>query len=294
MIEVSQIVEIIMLRHIIGGLVIGLAAAGISRLPAVRPHLDDSKLRLARLLDRTSLTLEGSTEHRRLLAAGIEYAADFPEGSALRQIGRSVGMMWIDIVDGKGKTRTRTCTASLVAPALLLTNQHCIRTENASDRLTLEFWLDYHGGNPTSHKVDPAPIETDAKLDFALLRLMPAATGHQPQPLGILRFRAALPGERLFMLHHAASKALQVTRTRCRAAASGSNQDLRHTCATSPGSSGALVFAEHDHAVVGLHHARRINDEFVPGAATPIAALLAKSATLRRLAPAGLLQAATR
>lgn len=283
-----------MLRHIVGGLVVGLGAISVGALPAVRPHLDDGKLRLARFLDRTSLAIAGNTEHRRLLAAGIEYAADFPEGSALRQIGRSVGMLWIDVVDGKGKTRTRTCTASLVAPTLLLTNQHCIRTENANDRLTLEFWIDYHGGKPTSHKVDPVPIETDVTLDFALLRLMPPATGHQPQPLETLRFRVALPGERLFMLHHAASKALQVTRTRCRVAASGSNQDLRHTCATSPGSSGALVFAEHDHAVVGLHHARRINDEFVPGAATPVAALLAKSATFRRLVPAGLVQAAAR
>lgn len=281
-----------MLRHIMGGLVIGLAAAWIGSLPAVRPHLDDSKLQLARFLDRTSLALEGNTEHRRLLAAGIEYAADFPEGSTLRQIGRSVGMLWIDIADGKGKTSTLQCTATLVAPALLLTNQHCIKTENADDRLTLELWINYHGGTPVAHKVDPAPVESDAKLDFALLRLISAPTGHQPQPLGKLRFRAALPDERLFVLHHAASKPLQVTRTRCRVAASASEQDLRHTCATSPGSSGALVIAEHDHAVVGLHRARRPKDEFVPGAATPIAALLAKSATLRRLVPTGLLQAA--
>lgn len=283
-----------MLRRIIGGLVVGLAAAWIGSLPAVRPHLDDSKLRLARFLDRTSLALEGNTEHRRLLAAGIEYAAEFPEGLALRQIGRSVGMLWIDVVDGKGKNSTLQCTATLIAPTLLITNQHCIKTEKANDRLTLELWIDYHGGTPVSYKVDPAPVESDAKLDFALLRLMPPVSGHQPHVLGNLRFRAALPGERLLVLHHAAGKPLQVTRTRCRVAASGSDQDLRHTCATSPGSSGALVFAEHDHAVVGLHHARRPKDEFVPGAATPIAALLAKSATLRRLVPAGLLQAATR
>ncbi len=283
-----------MLRHIIGGLVVGLAAAWIGNLPAVRPHLDHSKLRLARFLDRTSLALEGNTEHRRLLAAGIEYAADFPEASALRQIGGSVGMLWIDVVDGKGKTSTLQCTATLVAPALLLTNQHCIKTENANRRVKLELWIDYHGGTPVLHKVDPAPIESDAKLDYALLRLISAPTGSQLQPLANVRFRAALPGERLFMLHHAARKALQITRTRCRVAASPSEQDLRHTCATAPGSSGALVFAEHDHAVVGLHRAQSVNDEFVPGVAAPVAALFAKSTTLRRLVPAGLLQATAR
>lgn len=283
-----------MFRYIVGGLVVGLAAAWIGNLPAVRPHLDDSKLRLARFLDRTSLALEGNTEHRRLLAAGIEYAADFPEGLALRQIGRSVGMLWVDVVDAKGKTNTLQCTATLIAPTLLITNQHCVKTENVNDRLKLRVWTDYHGGTPVALTADPAPVELDAKLDFALLRIISAPTERQPQPLANVRFRAAVPGERLFMLHHAASKPLQVTRTRCRVAGSASDQDLRHTCATSPGSSGALVFAEHDHAVVGLHHARRINDEFVPGVATHIAALLAKSAALRRLVPAGLLQAAAR
>lgn len=285
-----------MLRHIIGGLVVGLAAIWIGNLPAVRPHVDDSKLRLARFLDRTSLALEGSTEHRRLLAAGIEPLADFPDRTTLRQIGRSVGLLWIDSIDRAGKTRTLQCTATLIAPAILMTNQHCLEAKSATDQMKLEFWIDYRGGAPVRHEIDPTPIEMEAELDFALLRLVPPSADRQPVPPAHLRFRAVLPGERLFLLHHPGSKPLQVTRTRCRVAAPLfiGERVLRHTCATLPGSSGALVFAEQDLAIVGLHHSRRKSDEHSPGVATPISALLAKSSTLRRLVPAGLAQAAPR
>lgn len=285
-----------MLRHIVGGIVVGLAAAWVGSLPAARPYMEGGQLRLVGLLDRASLAFEGQTWYRRLLGARIEPVADFPDGTVLRQIGQSVGMLWIDVTDGKGKSHALQCTATLIAPALLITNHHCLEADKPGERRTLELWIDYRGGTPVRHKVDPTPVEIDAKLDFALMRLMPPATGREPQSLAHLRFRTALPGERLFLLHHAASKPLQVTRARCRAEASNAAGDhvLRHTCATSPGSSGALVFAAHDHAIVGLHRARRKRDDQAPGVATPAAALLAKSAALRRLAPAGLVQAAIR
>lgn len=293
---ISIVVEIIMLRHIVGGLVVGLAAIFIGALPAVRPHVDSSKLRLARFLDRTSLAIEGSTENRRLLAAGIEPLADFPESTALRQIGRSVGLLWVDHIDRASKTRTHQCTATLIAPDVLMTNHHCLESEGAAGQLKFEFWIDYRGGSPVRHELDPTPIEIDPQLDVALLRLVPPAAGRKPVPLAHLRFRAALPGERLFLLHHPGSKPMQVTRTRCRVAAPFvvGEQVLRHTCATSPGSSGTLVFAEQDLAIVGLHHSRRKSDDDTPGVATPVSSLLAKSATLRRLAPGGLAQAAAR
>lgn len=284
-----------MLKHIMGGLTVCLATLGIGNLPAVRPHLDNGKLRLAALLDQTSLALEGTTRERRLLVSGIEPVSDFPEGTAPRQIGRSVGMLWIDITDDKGKTRTQNCTATLIAPTLLITNHHCLGKDKPGDRMALELWIDYRGGKPNRYEVEPAPVEVDAELDFALLRLTPPAPSLQAAALTSLRFRIAQPGERLLLLHHGGGKPLQVTRAHCRVAPSSpGDQDLRHTCATLPGSSGALVLAERDHAVVGLHRARRRGEELSPGVATPVAALLAKSATLRRLVPAGLVQAAAR
>ncbi len=285
-----------MLRHIVGGLVVSLAAVLVGTLPAIRPHVDNSKLRFAKFLDRTSLALEGSTESRRLLAATIEPLADFPDGATLRQIGRSVGVLWIDSVDRAGNTRTLQCTATLIAPSVLITNQHCLAFKGAAGRLSLEFWIDYRGGAAVLYEVDPTPIEIDPHLDVALLRLLPNAAGRQTEPLSQPRFRVAIPGERLFLLHHPDSKPMQVSRTRCRVATPfvTGEQDLRHTCATWPGSSGALIFAEQDLAIVGLHHSRRKSDEDPRGFATPISALLAKSATLRRLAPGGLAQTATR
>lgn len=285
-----------MLRHIVGGIVVGLAAYLIGDLPAVRPHVSDGKQRFARLLDRASLSLEGNTALGRQLVAGMEPIATFPEAGMLRRIGRSVGLLWVDVIDGKGGESTWQCTATLIAPSLLITNHHCFKTNSASDQLQIQVWLDYRGGTPARHKIDAAPIEVDASLDFALLRLLPNSSAAQPEPLTRPLFRAAQPGERLFLLHHADSKPMQVTRTRCRVATSinSGKDELRHTCATLPGSSGALVFAEQDNAVVGLHRARRRGDDRTPGVATPVTALLAKSATLRRLAPAGLAQTAAR
>jgi hypothetical protein len=231
-----------------------------------------------------------------LLGASIEPIGDFPEGTDLRKIGSSVGLLWIDVTDGKGKTHALQCTATLIAPTILITNHHCLETDSPGDHRTLELWIDYRGGTPVRHKVEPTPVEIDAKLDYALLRLLPPATRPEPVSLTRLRFRTALPGERLFLLHHAGSKPLQVTRARCHADTSNAAGDhvMRHTCATLPGSSGALVFAARDHAIVGLHRARRRHADRVPGVATPAAALLAKSATLRVLAPDGLAQAAAR
>lgn len=283
-----------MLRPIVSGIVLGLAAFWIGNQPAIRPHVDDGMLRIARGLDRMSLALEGNTELRRLAAARIEPMAEFPDGTALRHIGRSVGLLWIDETDKSGKVRTFRCTATLVAPTVLITNHHCLKAEAAGNKLTFELWIDYRGGTPVRHGVDPVPIEVDATLDFALLRLMPPAKGSRPEPLARPIFRVPVPGERLFLVHHADGKPLQVTRTRCRVDVTVSDRELDHTCATLPGSSGALVFAEHDHAIVGLHRSRRNAGEQILGIATPAAALLAKSTTLRDLAPGGLVQAAAR
>jgi hypothetical protein len=294
--EISSVAEIVMLRLVAASVVAGVAASWVGGLPAVRPHVEFGQHRLARYLDLAALALEGSSESRRSQLATIERVAEFPEGTPVRALARAVGMLRITITDAAGTSINYQCTATVIAPGLLITNDHCLETKAVSDTIRLELWVDHVGSTAESYIVEPTPLERDAQLDYALLRITAAPGRSLPAPLPRVIFRVASPGERLLILHHSRSQPLQVTRTRCRVgtAAPATERELRHTCATLAGSSGALVLAEHDHAVVGLHRARRIRDDRDPGVATSIQALLAKSAILRNLASAGSIGAISR
>ena len=285
-----------MLRLAAASVFAGVAASWVGGLPAVRPHVEFSKQRLARYLDLAGLALESSTEGRRTHLASIERVAEFPDGTPIRTLARSVGMLWITITDATGTSINYQCTATVTAPAILITNHHCLETKAAADTIRLGFWADHLASTAVSFAIEPTPLEQDAQLDYALLRFTAAPGTSFPTPLPRLVFRAASPGERLMILHHSATQPLQVTRTRCRAdtTTATSERDVRYTCATRLGSSGALVLTEEDHAVVGLHRARRIRDDSVPGVATSVKALLAKSSLLRSLATAGSTSAITR
>lgn len=283
-----------MLRIVVGGIVAAIAVNWIGGLPALRPHVTTGQKHLARLLDEAALAVEGNTAAQRRHLASIERVAEFPDGTPLRTLARSVGMLWIDVTNGAGNPRAYQCTATVIAPGLLLTNQHCLKSDAPGAQIRMELWTNHLGGEAVTYDVEPAPLEEDASLDYALLRIKAPAGRGLPEPLARVTFRAAVPGERLLVLHHSGSEPLQVTRTRCRVDTGGpvGADTLRHTCATRAGSSGALVLAEADHAVIGLHRAVRIRDDSVPGVATPALALFAKSQALRRLAPAGMATAA--
>lgn len=100
--------------------------------------------------------------------------------------------------------------------------------------------------------------------------------------LGNLSVRAAIAGERLFIIHHSNGDPQQVTRAFCRADLEQSRAatEISHSCPTRPGSSGALVFADSDGAIVGLHRSIARRTDIVRGYATPMIAILAKSTVL--------------
>ena len=103
--------------------------------------------------------------------------------------------------------------------------------------------------------------------------------------LSVMQLRQALPGERLILIHHSRGAPQQVTRLKCRIATDHdlSVQRLAHTCWTAQGASGALIFSERDHAILGLHHSRAKKLDTLVGYGTPAVALLARSPILQRL-----------
>ena len=276
-----------MLRRLGTLIVISFAAAWLLAMPSVLPHVFRTQTRLADLLHRTARAIDASAWVTQTELARIEDLAAFPEDDLLRRLARSVGMLRITLTDTAGKTITFLCTATLIARDTVLTNQHCIEKQASTDRVTLELWLDHVGEAATIHPVDPLPLEEDGELDYAVLRLARSPEMSLPLPWPRFQLRAAVTGERLFILHHSGGNPLQVTRAHCRVTAPDATRRtvVRHSCATQTGSSGALLIAERDHAIVGLHRAIRRSHETSRGIATAATVLHAKSTVLSRPMP---------
>jgi hypothetical protein len=132
------------------------------------------------------------------------------------------------------------------------------------------------------HAVDPQPIEVLDDLDVAFLRITDSAPSSVATIMPPVPVRRAVPGERLFILHHSRGDVLQVSRTFCRAATIQLQPDreVQHTCGTFAGSSGALLFAERDGALIGIHHSALKSSERVAGFAASFAAIAMRSAVL--------------
>lgn len=267
----------------------GIAASWASGHPTVAPKLTKAQQHLAQLFEQASIALDKPAHRRRGEDANIERVSEFPEGSELRVLARSVGILWIDITDAAAKVTHYQCTAAVIATATLVTNEHCLRPDAPGDKVALEFSPEFLDGIGAKFKIETTPLEADADLDYALLRVLPAADGRLPLPIARVALREALPGERLVILHHSDGKALQVTRTRCRVAdiAAARPSDLRHTCALRGGSSGAVILAERDQAIVGIHKAGFRHSDAPAGLATRASVLLSVSAVIRRAAYGG-------
>jgi Trypsin-like peptidase domain len=252
-------------------------AAEITKAWVARP-----KEAVAALLDTTSVLLASTSAYRRDRLASIERVADFPVEHPLRRTGAAIGMLSIQFEHADGKRKHFYCTAALIRPELVLTNRHCIIRPPAT-LVALSLWLDHTtDGTATVVALDLVALESDTSLDYALVRLRAPAPGSLRTSLSNNSIRLATPGERLFMIHHSDGDPQQVSRGFCRAELEQTRPDkeLVHSCPTRSGSSGALVFAERDGALVGLHHSISTRPDAVRGFATPMTTILGKSQAL--------------
>jgi V8-like Glu-specific endopeptidase len=149
------------------------------------------------------------------------------------------------------------CTGFLVGADLLMTNQHCITTDEEAQSAVVEFGFDSDAAAPVRLRV--AKVEaTDFSLDYSLLRLSAAP----PSQFVRLHFGAA-PGTSalLAIVQHPGGQPKQVSFVpNCAAgtlAVAGRQQpdtDFGHVCDTLGGSSGSPVLDWSTGQVVGLHH----------------------------------------
>ncbi len=190
------------------------------------------------------------------------------------QIGSAIGQLETILeVDGKRLSGAYGCTATLIAEDIIITNYHCVPNGESRIELVNAFLrMDFLTAGETGdlYPVDIRVLESNESLDYAILRVenAPGRTyGFVP-----LRYRSAVESEELFMIHHSKAKPKQITRRNCTLLRAdqleqlpiemvgefrqfNSETDRPHRCDSEEGSSGALVFAYSDGAIVGLHFA---------------------------------------
>jgi hypothetical protein len=203
-----------------------------------------------------------------------------------RPIGR------IDIVlrnRSSGEESGATCTGSLVAGDMVLTNHHCLPVDGEMEPVKASILMDYHsleGGGSKRFELEARPVEWSAALDYALVRVegRPSASYGTVQ----LRVGQSADGQSLMVFHHPLGRPKMMSRFRCFGVRNqGAGPDFRHRCDTLGGSSGSLLFTTAGE-VVALHKEGGLDpkDPSSFNTATRFVALLAESQALRGIARA--------
>ncbi len=185
----------------------------------------------------------------------------------LVDLGRGVARLLF----ASNRGRLLYCTAFLVTPDLLLTNQHCIANQREADSAEIDFDYDRDGA-PFQRLLGVTLLLSSCELDYALVRL-PERLERTP-----LRLAAALPAAGvngangagdaappLVVIQHPGGEPKQISIKDCalserdvagRATCPQSlpASDFGHGCDTKKGSSGAPVIDPGSGQVVGLHH----------------------------------------
>jgi hypothetical protein len=167
------------------------------------------------------------------------------------ELGRSVARLRFVSDDGL----VAVCTAFLVTPELMLTNQHCIASQDEMESALVEFDYDT-AGSPRRGVHLSELLDSDFELDFSVVRLE-RPVGRTP-----LRLSSERPPDRhrLLVIQHPGGEPKQVSLADCVvdgavvAGRKGTPTDFGHACDTKGGSSGSPVLSLERRVVVGLHH----------------------------------------
>ena len=167
------------------------------------------------------------------------------------QLGRSVAR--VRFVGDGGKVFV--CTAFLVAPDIMLTNQHCIATQSEMESALVDFDFDNPGQPGRTLRLRQL-LWTNFALDYSVVRLE-RPVGRVP-----LKLNATGPSddEKLLIIQHPGGEPKQISLADCEVDGAlvtgrvGTPTDFGHQCDTKGGSSGSPVIHLSKRQVVGLHH----------------------------------------
>jgi S1-C subfamily serine protease len=154
----------------------------------------------------------------------------------------------------------RTCSGFLIGPDILVTNEHCIRSEENCSTMAALFGERRNGqgteSGPQAYCVAWKPLQSSFELDLTVIRL----TASPGPEYGVIPLPddPPPPAGALAIIQHAGDFPQQVSILDCVAGAAPvagrvSDTDFTHTCDTAKGSSGSPVLNE-DGVLVGVHH----------------------------------------
>lgn len=173
--------------------------------------------------------------------------------STYRALGRSVARLRIMTDEGQGY-----CTGFLLGEGLLMTNEHCVRTDAEAASLLVDFAFD--SWSARAEVVRGARLlAVDAALDYALLQL-PKSVEASFGRVHLETVQAVRDRQELLIIQHPGGEPKQISLEGCvvageqREGATAVKTDFGHECDTLGGSSGSPVFDRATGRVMGLHH----------------------------------------
>lgn len=191
-------------------------------------------------------------------------------------LARHVGRLNITFKElNDGPISSQVCTGTAIGGGYFITAQHCLngRVVDASLETNALSATTYSTAN-----IDVPSFQRVARsADIAIGRFR---GGNAPRGKTFVA-RQVRVNEPLFILHHPEGLPLSVTDRNCSASAT-SETTFMHTCDTLNGSSGALIFAKIDGAVVGIHTAGSFSRQ-IDNYAYHIIPLIKSNPTLARL-----------
>lgn len=150
------------------------------------------------------------------------------------------------------------CTGFLVAPTLVITNNHCVSAKKQLRTAILQFGFESEAPRRPERVPIKDMVYTDYGLDFTLLRLAAAPLGIAPARLEEAPVRTS---QRLILIQHPQRQPKTISVTGCAVQTpafvgrkEGVKSDFLHACDSEGGSSGSPVMDEGTGTVVGLHH----------------------------------------
>jgi hypothetical protein len=174
------------------------------------------------------------------------------ETPEVRALSRAVARLRLVSAEGMGSY----CTGFLVAPDILMTNEHCFTSSEVAKSAIVDFDFDSPHGEKFSASVTEFLI-ADFDLDYALARVTPAPQG--VLPISVKTIAGSRVGQELLLVQHPNGEYKQVSRINCQVKATpvdgrAKGSDFSHLCNTLGGSSGSPIVDRASRRVVGLHH----------------------------------------
>lgn len=243
------------LRGALGYLAFAVATTAFSGTSPAHAQLYDTSLFGQANLAISKESLGGGADDVRQQGNTFEPIASFGENSAIRSYAKSV--FRIDFITTEnGKRGVSVCTATLVAPQVLITNAHCLSTESFDVEEAIAWYnlIDQDGKEAQKFKIRTRAFESDAALDYALVEVVDALPDYI-KPVPIKSNTHVDPLDPLMIVHHPRGLPQRLSRFRCVAVTETGQPDviLGHRCDTQHGSSGSLVVDE-NLIPVAVHH----------------------------------------